>query len=62
MADLTPQKSENVQAISTPVLKKTSIGWTIDLCDSAGNHLMSSAVYPSKFLAEEALDRIKKAS
>ena len=40
---------------SLPVLTETRGGWRIDLQDAAGVHVMSSAVYPSKYLAEEAL-------
>lgn len=53
--------SETVQ-VRIPILKETAGGWIIDLCDSAGNHILSSAIYPSKFLAEEALERLRKAN
>lgn len=40
------------------VLRQCPSGWIIDLQDTQGNNLLSSAAYPSKFLAEEALSKI----
>lgn len=40
------------------VLRQCLLGWVIDLQDTNGIHLLSSAAYPSKFLAEEALGKI----
>ncbi len=33
-------------------------GWFVQMQDASGKHILNSAVYPSKFLAEEALSLI----
>ncbi len=40
------------------VLRSCATGWYVDLQDASGQHVLNSAVYPSKFLAEEALAAI----
>lgn len=42
------------------VLRECALGWVIDLQDVEGHHILSSAAYPSKFLADEALAKILK--
>ena len=39
-------------------LRDSPLGWVIDLLDSQGKHILSSAAYRSKFLAEEALAKM----
>ena len=43
-----------------PVLKQTAAGWTIQMEDAHGASVLNVAVFPTKFLAEEALARILK--
>ncbi len=43
-----------------PVLVQTTTGWTIHLSDSSGNNVLNLAVFPHKFLAEEALKRLMR--
>ncbi len=43
-----------------PVLRQTPAGWTIHMADSEGKNVLNLAVFPNKFLAEEALARILK--
>ena len=39
-------------------LRDSPLGWVIDLLDSQGKPILSSAAYGSKFLAEEALAKM----
>ncbi len=59
------QDSQNNRAsvgepVGKPVLTQTPSGWTIHMADAEGKNVLNVAVFPSKFLAEEALARILK--
>ena len=50
----------NAAPHGTPVLQQTPAGWTVYMADANGNNVLNLAVFPTKFLAEEALARIVK--
>ncbi len=50
----------DAEACGTPVLKQTPAGWTIHMADANGKNVLNLAVFPNKFLAEEALARMIK--
>jgi hypothetical protein len=41
-----------------PTLVHTPLGWTVQLLDKEGKDILNLAVFPSQFLAEEALKRM----
>jgi len=49
-----------LESCSPPVLKQTAAGWTIQMLDASGTNILNLAVFPTKFLAEEALSRMLK--
>ncbi len=43
-----------------PVIVEVPSGWTIYLAGADGNNALNVAVFPYKFLAEEALEKLLK--
>lgn len=43
---------------AAPVVVKVASGWTVHLLDAEGKNILNLAVFPHKFLAEEALRKL----
>lgn len=43
---------------SAPFVVKVASGWTVHLLDAQGKNILNLAVFPHKFLAEEALSKL----